>query len=225
MKQVAICGFVLSLSVLASPVAGQQRNPVRHTITGSVVDEQQEPVSGARICAEGTRPMGGVVPCSQSDAKGEFSIGVEYLDTYTIYAEHFQLGYPNASWSFYGNSWRNFPKVTIDDAAEAPPAKIQLGPKAGRLVLTILDGSSNRPIEQGSVQVCRLGEPSSWWSIGTAWPEGHFEILTPEVPFTIKFQTKHGEWIDRKAFDEQGLPVEIVNVDLGARKEMTIRLY
>ena len=57
-----------------------------------------------------------------------------------------------------------------------------------------------------------------------AWPKGHYEILTPEVPFTIKFQTWHRRWVDRKAFDESGVQIETIQLDLGARREMTIRL-
>jgi hypothetical protein len=109
--------------------------------------------------------------------------------------------------------------------------KIKLGPKAGRLVLTILDGSTNKPIESGSVELSRVGEPLSKWSMSEAWPKGHYEILTPEEAFTIKFQTWHGDrlghgaWVDRKAFDETGVQIETVQLDLGARREMTIRLY
>lgn len=91
-------------------------------------------------------------------------------------------------------------------------------------MLNVLDGTTNKPIEKGSADLCRLGEPLSFWSISQAWPRGHSEILTPEVPFTIKFQTWQGRWIDRKAFDEAGRPFETVQLELGTRKEITIRL-
>ena len=68
-----------------------------------------------------------------------------------------------------------------------------------------------------------------------SFPDGRYELLTPEVPFTIKFATwegklvdgkwVNGKWVERKAFDgESGKPIEVLQVDLGARKEITVRL-
>jgi hypothetical protein len=221
MKRVAlICSSVLLLSVL---VAAQERNPVWHTVTGTVVDEQEQPVEGAWISAQ---VGNGRVPRGQSDSKGHFSILIQRPGTYTVYAEHLEKGYPIAAWPFYGKVWQpSLSQVTIDETSTPAPVKIKLGPKAGRLVLTILDGSTNKPIETGSVYLCRVGEPRSFWSISSDWPKGHYEILTPDVPFTIKFQTPwHGKWVDRKAFDESGAQIETIQLDLGARREMTIRL-
>jgi hypothetical protein len=220
MKRVAlICSSVLLVSVL---VAAQERSPDWHTVTGTVVDEQEKPVEGAWISA---LVGNGRVPREQSDSKGQFSLWIQRPGTYTVYAEHLEKGYPIAAWAFYGKLWQqNLVQVTIDETSTPAPVKIKLGPKAGRLVLTILDGSTNKPIEKGSVDLCRVGEPRSSWSISEAWPKGHYEILTPEVPFTIKFQTWHGEWVDRKAFDESGVQIETIQLELGARREMTIRL-
>jgi hypothetical protein len=220
MKRAAlICSCVLLLSVL---VAAQERNPVWHTVTGTVVDEQGQPVEGAWVSAE---VGNGRVPRGRSDSKGQFSLRIERPGTYTVSAEHLEKGYPNAALFFYGKLWQpSLGQVIIDETSTPAPVKIKLGPKAGRLVLTILDGSTNKPIEGGSVDLCRVGEPNSFWSISKAWPKGHYEILTPEVPFTIKFQTWHGEWVDRKAFDESGAQIETIQLDLGARREMTIRL-
>ena len=223
MTRVAIRNLAV-LFMLAVPIAAQERNSVWHKITGTVVDEQEQPVKGAEVCATGTFPSTGPLPCGESNTNGQFSIDVERLATYVVYAEHFEKGYPNATWSFYGKPWQDLPRVTIDETSTPAPVKIKLGPKAGRLVLTILDGATNKPIEKGSVELCRVGEPLSRWTISTGWPKGHYEILTPEVPFTIKFQTWHGEWVDRKAFDESGVQIETMQLDLGARREMTIRL-
>ena len=217
MKRVAlICGSVLLLSVL---VAAQEQSPDWHTVTGTVVDEQEQAVEGAWITAE---VGNGRVPRGQSDSKGHFSIWIQRPGTYTVYAEHLEKGYPAAALLFYGKLWEpSLAQVTIDETSKPAPVKIKLGPKAGRLVLTILDGSSNKPIKSGVLEVCRVGEPRSFWSVGMGWPKGRYELLTPEVPFTIKFKTHHG---DRKAFDESGVQIETIQLTLGARREMTIRL-
>jgi hypothetical protein len=193
-----------------------------------VVDEQEQPVAGAWVSV---LVGNGRVPRGQSASSGQFSLWIQRPGTYTVYSEDLEKGYPEAPWFFYGRLWeQNFPQVTIDEKSTAAPLKIKLGPKAGRLVLTILDASTKKPIERGSVDLCRVGEPLSCWSISAGWPKGHYEILTPAVPFTIKFQTwrgdlrGHGKWIDRKAFDQTAVQVETIQVDLGARREMTIRL-
>jgi len=222
MKRVSVCGLVVVVLALQCAVAGQQRNSPWHMITGKVVDQQNQPVAGARVCAE---VFNGRVPCGVSNPNGEFSIAIDRVGSYLIYAEQLEKGYPPGNLAFYGKLWSELPKVSIDETSPIPPVTIKLGPKAGRLVLTVLDGTTNKPIEKGSADLCRLGEPRSFWSISQAWPKGQYEILTPEVPFTIKFQTWHGKWVDRKAFDTAGLPVETVQLELGARKEMTIRLY
>jgi len=220
MKRVAwICSSVLLLSVL---VVAQEGNPVGHTVTGTVVDEQEQPVEGAMVSA---LVGNGRVPIAKSDSKGQFSLWIQRPGTYMVYAEDLEKGYPSAAWAFYGKLWQqNLQQVTIDATSKPAPVKIKLGPKAGRLVLTILDGATNKPIEAGVVELSRVGEPLSRWSRSEGWPKGHYEILTPEVPFTIKFQTWHGEWVDRKAFDGSGVQVETIQLELGARREMTIRL-
>ena len=220
----AIRNLVWSLFVLASPIAGQEPKTDWHTVTGIVVDEQEQPVGGAWVSAE---VGNGRVPRGQSDSSGQFSLWIQRPGAYTIYAEDLEKGYPPAALIFYGKLWRpSLSQVTIDETATPAPVKIKLGPKAGRLVLTILDGSTNKPIESGSVELSRVGEPRSRWWISTSWPKGRYEILTPEVPFTMKFKKHwHKEWVDRKAFDESGVQIETVQLDLGARREMTIRLY
>jgi hypothetical protein len=224
MQRASIRNLVVLLFVLAIPIAGQERKTVWHKIAGTVVDEQEQPVAGAEVSASRNGPSTGPAPHGVSNKNGQFSIMVERLGTYVIHAENFAKGYPDSAQAFYGKRWQDVPQVTIDETSTPAPVKIKFGPKAGRLVLTILDGSTNKRIEQGSIELCRVGEPLSWQLRGAQWPKGHLEILTPEVPFSINFKTWHGEWVNRKAFDETGLQIETVQVDLGARREMTIRL-
>jgi len=222
MNRFALCNLVVLLCATVIAVRGQER-PVAHMLTGIVVDENDSPVEGAHVCALPSGGLGGRVPCNTSNAKGEFSILIQWVGTYTVTAEDLKRGYPDAS-SFYGPGWQALPRVTIAEASDPDPVEIKFAQKAGRLVLTILDGVTNRQITGGCVVMSRPDRPLSKMSVSTAWPQGHYEILTPDGPFNIKFQTSHVEWVDRKAFDESGLPVETLQVDLGARKEMTIKL-
>lgn len=60
--------------------------------------------------------------------------------------------------------------------------------------------------------------------IGTAFPHGRYDLLAPEVPFTIKFEVRGKGWETRDAVDQDGVPVEMLRVDLGVREEVNIRL-
>lgn len=221
---------------------GQNQVSGPRQITGVVVEQNQNPLKGANVCAMGTRPMAGRIPCSLSSADGQFLINVYVADTYTIGAEHIEMGYPPFLLRIpgtYGKPDPIFPTVVVDDSTVPGPVKVVMGAKAGRLLLTILDGDSNKPIDSGAIKFCRNGDTERCYSISTAFPKGHFEVLTPEDQFTIKFETWRGPvpeyhggvavgasggWVARSAVDDKGLPLETLQVDLGQRKEVTVRL-
>jgi len=99
MKRVAlICSFLLLLSLL---VAAQERSPDWHTVTGTVVDEQEQAVAGAWVSAE---VGNGRVPRGQSDSSGQFSLWIQRPGTYTVSAEHLEKGYPIAASAFYARA-------------------------------------------------------------------------------------------------------------------------
>jgi hypothetical protein len=231
--------FVTSLLLCVFALPASAQVPNWNVIRGTVVDQDGGAVEGAEACAWGTGPISGGVPCSKSTRRGRFSISVFRADTYTVSATHFAKGYPEGRWTFYSKLWGHLAKVVIQKNLVPERMKVVLGPQAGRLVLTILDGDTNHRIEKGSVKLCRIGEPNSCWGMSTSFPKGRYEVLTPEVPFTIKFETWHGpvpeyhggvasgpsgDWEARNAFDDKGLPLDVLHVDLGQRKELTVRL-
>ena len=221
----ALCLLLVALASGTVSASTQARTDVTRTIEGIVVDKEDQPIADARVCAWGTGGMAGRVPCAQSKRNGHFAIDIPRPDTYTITAENIEQGYPEAIWGFYGKGFANFPTVIVGDTVTVRSVTVKLGPKAGKVIFTILDGETNKPIEAGSITVCRIGEPKSFWSKSTAFPHGQYELLTPDAPFTVKFETWEGNgWVTRAAFDESGVPVEVMQVDLGARKEITVRL-
>jgi hypothetical protein len=217
----------LSLVVLLSgtiSALSQAENNFARKIEGIVVDKEGQPIGDARVCAWPTGAMAGRLPCGESKHDGHFAIDVYRPNTYTITAENIEQGYPEAVWGFYGKRFADFPRVNVTDAITVPHVTVKLGPKAGRVIFRILD-ETNKPLEKGSIIVCRVAEPLSCWSKSTAFPGGKYELLTPEVPFTVKFETWEAVcWVKRTAFDESGIPVEVLQVDLGERKEITVWL-
>lgn len=222
------CALLLAFASLA-----KAQRPERNTIRGTVVDEANGPVVGAEVCV--ADPVHGG-PCSKSTTGGKFSIVVDQAGTYPLSAQDFDMGYPYLAVGvvpFYGKLFRRVPDVIVKE--KSTPVKIVLGPQAGRLSVTIIDDATDKAIDSGSVTQCRVNEPKSCWAIMCPFPNGRYELLTPEVPITISFATWEGKlvngkwvdgkWVERKAFDgENGLPVEVLQVDLGARKEITVRL-
>src|SRR6267143_1420285 len=223
---IKIYALCLLTATLASGAASFGQAPHRFsvTITGVVIDRENRPVGNARVCAEGTGGMGNRPWCAQSSASGQFSIKVDRPDTYTMTAEALAQGYPEAICSFYGKTFCNFPAVIIDGKSDVKPVEIKLGPKAGLVTFTIFDEATNKSFVQGSITVCREGEPLSCWSKSTSFPAGRYELLAPDVPFTVKFETWKNGWVKRSAFDPSGAPIEVVQVEVGARKELTVRL-
>jgi hypothetical protein len=212
------------------------------TITGVVIEQDGTPLADATVCALGNRPLNGRLPCGNSNATGRFSINVYGPDSYTIAAEQVAKGYPSVLLRIpgsYGEPSAIFPTVVVDDSTVPSPVKVVMGAKAGRLLLTILDGDTKEPVDKGLIRFCKLDDPKHCYSISASFPNGHYEVLTPEDPFTIKFETWHGPipeyhggipsstsggWVARNAFDESGTLIETLQVDLGARKEMLVRL-
>jgi hypothetical protein len=224
-KIYGLCLLVISFACETGQASGQELPRFTRTITGVVVDKENQPVADARVCAWGTGPIAGRVPCAESNRGGQFAIDVYRPDTYKISAENLAQGYPEAIWGFYGKLFSAFPVVTIDDSISVTPVEVKLGPKAGRVIFTILDGETSKRIEAGSITACRVGEPLLCWSKSTAFPDGRYELLTPEVPFTVKFETSVANtWVNRAAFDKSGVPIEVLSVNLGARMEVTVRL-
>lgn len=234
------CGLICSLLCVSTFGREKVRGP--RDITGTVFEQDGKSLAGATVCALGTRPMAGRLPCSKSNANGQFLISVYATDTYTIGAEHLKRGYPAVLLRIpgsYGKPDPIFPTVVVDDATVPRPVKVVMGAKAGRLLLTILDWGSSKTIDKGLIRFCSPSYTEKCFSISTAFPNGHFEVLTPEDSFTIKFETwdgpipeyhggvargPSGVWVARNVFDDKGLPLEILQVDPGQRKEMIVRL-
>jgi hypothetical protein len=202
------------------------RNPhnISRRIVGYVKDRQNHAVAGAEVCADPWSGSAGTIPRTVSKRDGGFTLEILRTGTYTISAQHLTKGYPDPWTGFYGSYFGDPPVVTVEESNDLEPVEVRVGPKAGRLNLTIIDDQSGRPVEKGLLSVCRTDDPRMCRDMSTAFPRGRYELLAPEVPFTIKFEVWGKDWEKRYAVDGDGLPVDLLQVDLGARKRMSIRL-
>src|SRR5213080_1041385 len=106
----AVC---VLLSLFIWPASAQV--PGWNMIRGTVVDQEGVAVDGAEVCAWGTGPISGILPCSQSTQDGRFSIPVSRADTYSVSGKHFKKGYPEGRWAFYGKLWRHVATVIVQE--------------------------------------------------------------------------------------------------------------
>ena len=227
MKNYLFCIVIFaSLCGHTMPASGQEQARFSRRIIGYVKDREDHPVARAEVCANPHGPIAGRLPCAMSKTDGSFSIEVWWPDTYTISAESRTQGYPDARSGFYGIFFGELPVMTVDEFSELKPVEVRIGPQAGRIIFQILDDESGREIESGAVKLCRTDNPQMCWDMSTAFPKGKYELLTPEVPFTIKFGIwgSNQELEERSAFDETGGLVEVLQMELGTRKKMIVRL-
>jgi hypothetical protein len=202
----------------------QERRTISRRVVGYVKDRKNHPVEGAEVHANPHGPISGRIPRGVSKADGSFTLDIWWTDNYSISAEHLAKGYPDVANGFYGNFFGVAPPITVGESNELGPVEVTVGPTAGRVSLQIVDDESGRPIESGLFRVCRTDNPKMCMSMSTAFPHGRYELLAPEVPFTIKFEVWGKDWEKRYAVDQDGVPVEMLQVDLGQRKEVEIRL-
>jgi len=218
------CVLVL-LFICGPSIAFAQEPAFSRRITGYVKTREDGPVSGATVCALGTRPISGALPCGKSNLTGRFAFDVWSPDRYRLTAEHIAKGYPNARHGFYGEFFGETGVITVGKTNPLRDVIIRIGPKAGRAIFKMIDADTGKPIEIAYVKACRTDKPQACLGLSTRFPHGRYSMLTPEVPFSVKFQTRGGQnWIPRPAIDEFGAPIEIMHVGLSERKEITVRL-
>lgn len=221
--------YALLLALLCCSVMtayGQEQPAFSRQVIGYVKDREDRPVLKAKVCANPHSAWKVPIPCGVSKADGRFILDFWHPGTYTISAEKKSAGYPDAHNGFYGQFFGEMPTITVDETSEMKPVEVRVGPKAGRVVFSIVDDGSGQLIKSGAVEVCRTDDPKMCWSMSTGFPNGRYELLTPEVAFTIKFKVwgSDQEWEERHTVEEVSGQVELLDVALGMRKEMNIRL-
>jgi len=230
MKKYLSFVFLLLTSFCADiSVFGQEEIVPHRHFTGYVKDSENNPVAGARVCGwdKSGRPINGRIPCTVSEKDGGFSLNIRKWegDTYYIFVEDSEKGYPNPMSALYEDSFRKKQTIDVDATNESKPIIIQLGLKAGKAILKIVYDESGKPVEQGQVKMCRTDNPEICQSLSTAFPKGVIEFLTPDSPVILKIELWDGnKWKEWFATDENNTLIQTIHVELGQKKEIKIRL-
>jgi hypothetical protein len=218
---ILVCGTVTAFS--------QEERISSRNFVGFVKDSENHPVVGAKVCGwdKSNRPINGRIPCVESQKDGKFALNIQKWegDTYYIFVEDFTKGYPNPMFDLFERSTVDKQILDVDASDEQNPIVIQLGQKAGRAILKMVDDDSGKPIKSGMVEVCRIDNAKSCLSISTSFPNGRYEFLIPEAALTLKIKLwESGEWKQWSVIDENDKIVESIQVNSGETKEINIRL-
>ena len=177
MKTRFIAVGVALVSSFVSPAFAQQSPAATGTISGTVVNESSQPVSGAKVhflLTDPPPPAHFVRRYVESDEYGHFKI--DHLDwgTYRVFAGKEDEGYPDTFISLYDNS--NISECHLNADAPTATTVLSIGPKAGSIVGNIFDAITGVPVQNGTVRIWRWNDSANWLKMATVSP---YRMLVP----------------------------------------------
>lgn len=222
-------GSLILISGTLSVFSQQQEVAYRHFF-GYVKDPEDQPVKGTTVCGWDLsgRPIGGRIPCTQSQADGSFTLAIVKWegDTYSLWVSDFEKGYPGQGNCPLCESFL-FDRLRINvEGSDPKPIELRLeGVKPGRMTLRLVDDVSGLPVETGALKLCSVNDLQNCFHISKSFPNGIYEFLTPQTAFTLAVQWWDGkEWKDWTVFDEKHRKIDFLKIPLGESKKMGIRL-
>jgi hypothetical protein len=141
--------LALTLSLLASlPTFSQTADSSQPegTISGTVLDEHGQPFKAVLVCTymmgapSGSKEARGDCPAATTDEAGQFRIDHVAMGTFGVEAIKPEDGYI----AFAGTSVKKF--VTLTPNQSSATVALKLGPKPGRLLPSVKDKSTGKPI-------------------------------------------------------------------------------
>lgn len=178
MKRVGTAATLLAI-VLA--LHGQQSKPTHAdendgVIQGTVTYEDGKPVKDATVYAHPLdRAMMRILPHATTDESGHFVVSHLWLGKYAVGGEKLDEGYANMTSQFYSDG--KFETVVLSSPGPVANVRIQLGPKAGILVGTVVDAVTNAALNP-CVEFRRAKNPSNFLS-GTGLVNAKYRVLVP----------------------------------------------
>ncbi len=161
------------------------------------------------------------MPTADSDDDGRFMIDELQAGTYSIFGENDAAGYPNTALPFYPN--QNPLRVTLGDFGTASVVLV-LGPKAGVLCGTLLDGTTGKVIKSPHgvhFIVRKVSNPED--SIEFAGPPPFHWLIPPGTEVTLDVLAegyKHWTYADLSS-PLRSIPLRL---EPGEEKILNIRL-
>jgi hypothetical protein len=153
-----------------------------------VVDADGQPVSGAEVYALKSDFTTGKIPTAHTDKDGTFLITGLKPGVYTISAGKEEDGYARTDSPFHSTGLTAAPQVDVNEAQTTSGVVVCFGPKAAKLVGSLVDASTNKLIkdpQSAEIVLRRIDHPDYSYSTAPSL-QGVFEILVPPVPLTAE---------------------------------------
>ena len=157
-------------------------------IEGRVFNSEEQPVAGAKMCAERDDALTGRRLCSPSNDDGAFRLEVLEAGTYSVFGSKEEAGYPLTISGFHRQEGVHVPKVSIKPGQTISGVFVQLGSKAGMIEGEITDATDHKPVSRVTITLRRGDNPQIYYMIGAMERKenGKFKVLVPAIPFTIE---------------------------------------
>lgn len=213
-RSLILTGALCFLSCASSSA----QSPSDYLIKGRVFDESNQGIEKVRVCAkpEDYGPARGV-PCTRSDASGNFVINAGRPSHYTIFPEKTAVGYQWQAVPFYRNAAMPLIEVVLTESSRTASVSVPLGPKHGSLGGKAIDAYTRRPIESVRFTMCHAADPRTCFITSVKNTAGEFEIGAALVPFTLKVSAEgYEDWWGLSGRDEN----RPITVAAGARVEL-----
>ena len=178
MKRVRAAGTLAAIVIgLHGPqFTSSSADDNRGVIQGTVSYEDGQPVGNATVYTQLLdRPVMGIVPHATTDERGHFVVSHLWLGKYAVGGEKLDEGYADMTRQFYSNG--KFKTVVLSSGSPAANVRIQLGPKAGTLVGTVVDSVTKVALNP-CVEFRRAKNPSNFLS-GTGLVNAKYRVLVP----------------------------------------------
>jgi hypothetical protein len=177
---------VIALAHLSLAAAVLAQSPSPYIISGQVIDESGQGVPGVRVCALSVidRP-GGNMDCGTSRDDGKFLIRQQEAGRFRLIYDKASDGY-TPQLRFYRNPAVVIPEVAVDDQNRSASASVVLGPKSGVIRGKAIDASTNLPLDNIQLTLCRAADPRNCFNRSFKSADGKFEVLTSHEPFIIR---------------------------------------
>ncbi|MGH9764256.1 MAG: carboxypeptidase-like regulatory domain-containing protein, partial [Blastocatellia bacterium] len=109
------------------------------TISGTVINQDGEPIGGAKVTVLRVNMEKGIVPMNSTNENGEFLFERLASGTYTISACDEEAGYLRTDDTFSAGSQVSYPRVEIVAGQVTANVVLQLGDRGGWLVGQVVD--------------------------------------------------------------------------------------
>jgi len=227
--KIAFVATVLTAALIllskAGPVPAQQAASMVATVSGRVVDAQEQPVSGVMVSAEPVDVVAVSKKFYYTDEQGEFIIPDLPAGKYILHTRDEDTGYPRSEFNLYDIGDSLDPTIEVQPAPSVQNVTLRLGQKAARLAGRVFDAATHQPLKGADITVRRVDLPERFLSTGLFCPgvPGGFNVLVPSLPLNLKVsRAGYEDW--NYVTSVKGRESGVLIVPSGSTKSLLIAL-